>query len=475
MLSPVVALHRPSILGPGLFTLALTGCFDDPPSVVESEASSDAGTTTAGPSSGPTTTPPDDTTGGGTTEDETGPTPTTGSMDTTTGPEDTGSTSETSSECEAEDGLPDPRCAPATPFCVGGSCVPCSGGGDCQALDPNTPVCGADDVCRPCTAHSECSNDAGCHLFEGTCLPADNVYYVDPSGNCNPGDATEMMPACSIGQAFAAIGARTEATVRLAEDVYLEGVDVDAGRVIAMIATGETTIFANTDQASVHNLGTLYLDTIDVQNFSVLGSGIESDGDLWLDDSMVRNNETGLLSVSGRVVLRRSRVIDSPGVGVILQGDQPVLLLNSIVAYNGETSDPAGIVTYGPAPLDIVYSTIVENTGNTGGAIDCGPGSATVRNSIVTSSTFSNAIDCGGATTVTYSVVSDAQFDGDPTNVPVADFAPLAMNDDFEIAAGSLAIDVAQWQVGDPPTDIGGAPRPAMDGAPDDAGADRAD
>lgn len=474
MLSLVVALHRPSSIGPGLFALALVGCFDDPPSVEESETSSDTGTSTVGTTSGPTTTPPTSTTDVATTEDETGPDPTTGSMDTTTSPQDTGSTSETGPECDADDGLPDERCAPATPFCVGGSCVPCSGGGDCGALDPNNPVCGADDVCRPCTAHAECPDDAGCHLFEGTCLPTDSVYYVNPDGDCNPGPATEMMPACSIGQAFDAIGPRTEATIRLTPDVYLERVDIGAGRVVALVASGETTIFANDAQASVVSQGTLYIDTIDVQNFAVFGSGIESDGDLWLDDSMVRNNETGVLSSSGRVMLRRSRILDGAGVGLILQGDQPVVLLNSIIANNGESSDPGGIVTYGPAPLDILYSTIVENSGNSGGAINCGPGSATVRNSIVASRGFANAIDCGGATSVTYSVVSDGQFDGDPTNVPLADFAPLSMNVDYEIAAGSVAIDVAQWNVGDPPTDIGGAPRPAMDGTPDDAGADRA-
>jgi len=475
MLSPVVALHHASSIGPGLLALALVGCFDDPPSVMESDDASGTGTSMGGTTAGPTTTPPASTTQVATTDDETGPTTTTGSGDTTTGPEDTGSTSETGPECDADDGLPDERCAPGTPFCVEGSCVPCSGGGDCGALDPNNPVCGADDICRPCEAHAECPDDAGCHLFEGTCLPADSVYYVDPDGMCGPGNATPMMPACSLMQAFDAIGPRTEATIRMTENVYLEGVGIGAGRVVAMIAEGQTTIFANDDQAAVINQGTLYLDTIDVQNFAVFGTGIESDGDLWLDESMVRNNETNLLSVSGRVVLRRSRVLDSPGIGMLLQGDQPVRLLNSIVANNGEGGSAGGIVTTGPAPLDILYSTIVENSGNSGGAIDCGPGSATVRNSIIASWVFADAIDCGGATSVTYSVVSDAQFDGDPTNVPLGDLAALNINVNYEIAAGSVATDVAQWQAGDPPTDIGGAPRPAMDGTPDDAGADRAD
>ena len=36
----------------------------------------------------------------------------------------------------------------------------------------------------------------------------------------------------------------------------------------------------------------------------------------------------------------------------------------------------------------------------------------------------------------------------------------------------TIFLDIAQWQAGDPATDIDGTPRPAMDGTPDYAGAD---
>ena len=100
---------------------------------------------------------------------------------------------------------------------------------------------------------------------------------------------------------------------------------------------------------------------------------------------------------------------------------------------------------------------------------------ATVRNSIVASSGLTNAIACAAGTTVTYSVVSDAEFDADPTNVPLMAYGDLDLDADYEAGPASVAAGVAQWELGDPPTDINGAPRPAVAGSPDHAGADLPD
>jgi len=458
-------------LGPAV--LALTGCFDEPPSLMDTGDASGSGSTTAGSTTtGSTTALDDESTSQPLTTGATDPDSTSGPAEGSSSGETGDSSSGTGVECEAETGQPDPVCPGLAPFCVVGQCVPCSGGGDCGAIDPATPVCGVDDVCRPCAAHSECPGDAGCHLFEGTCLPPDAVAFVDPDGMCGPGDATLAQPACSLGQAFDAIGASPRATIHLAESVYFEPVSVPAGRVYALLGGDETTVAIN-GGATATVTGTLYLDSIDVQNLGVFGTGIESTGDVWLDDARVRNNEIGLHSLSGRVVLRRSRVLDGPGVALRLEGSEPVVLVNSIVANNGEGATPGGIVSEGTAPIDVLYSTIVQNAGSSGGAIDCGASVVTVRNSIVSSLALSDALACGGASSVTHSVVSDATFEAGPTNVALGAFGPLLMNADYELGAGSIASDVAAWSQGDPATDINGAARPAMDGSPDDAGADR--
>lgn len=479
MLRAMASIARPfpgwsGPLAPAL-TLALTGCFADPPMVAEDDTTDPTqGTEAPGTTTGPTTTV-GPTTATPTVDDSTGPEPTS-TGPTTTGPDDSGSSSSGPDpmECEASDGQPDPVCPLATPFCVGGSCVPCSAGGDCAAVDPRTPVCGPGDVCLPCVAHSECPGNAACHFFEGSCLPSDRVYYVDPDANCGPGDATEMMPACSIQQAFGAASGEPQATIRLDEDVYLEDVSISAGRVIAIIGTGMTTIVTSGGGPTVSVQGTAYLDTVDIQNFENLATGIVSSGDVWLEDAMVRNNEIGLSSTAGRVVLRRSRVLDSGGVGVRLAGGETARFINTIVANNGDPFEPAsgGIVSTASATVDVLYSTIVQNTGASGGAIDCNLGTTTVRNSIIASQAMSNAIDCLGANTVTYSVVADSEYEGDPTNVALMNYAALNLDADYEIAGGSVANDAAQWELGDPTTDINGAPRPAVPGTADYAGAD---
>lgn len=471
----MVYIARPSPAWPGLLTLALVGCFADPPMVSE-----DTETTGATANTGTSVTTTITTTTSATTTPMTGDT--TGldstSMDSTatsTDPDttDSSSTGPDPMACDAIDGQPDDECPGGSPFCVGGSCVPCGGGGDCSAIDPLTPICGPGDVCRPCVEHDECPGDAGCHLFEGSCLPSDQVYYADPDANCGPGDATEAMPACGIQQALIPATGEPQVTLRLAQSVYLEQITISAGRVIAIIGEGETTIVTSGGDPSVTVQGTAYLGTIDVQNFDISASSMESSGDVWLDDSMVRNSEIGLDSSAGRVVLRRSRVLGNRTIGVRLAGGEEARFINTIVAGNGDgfPATSGGIVTEGPGPVDVLYSTIVENFGNDGGAIDCGPGIATVRNSIVASEMLSNAIDCGAGTTVTYSVVTDSQFNGDPTNYSLLALGDLFLDIDYEIGMGSVATNGAQWEDGDPPDDINGVARPGVAGASDFAGA----
>lgn len=95
-----------------------------------------------------------------------------------------------------------------TPRCAAGKCVACRP--DTQATDctGTTPICGSDNTCRKCAAHSECGSDGIC-VFDGAdtgkCVAATDIAYVN-IGNSSCTDtvhaSTPSAPYCQI--AFAA-------------------------------------------------------------------------------------------------------------------------------------------------------------------------------------------------------------------------------------------------------------------------------
>ena len=464
-------MARTHVLLP-LVYLVLPGCFTEQPPMVPSSTTGPPPTTTSSPT---TTTDPSSST-------TTGPDP-----DTTATADDTGTTTGPPVGCPAPDGELDPTCPPPTPFCVAGDCVPCTdpGAGACtpeaggplcddsgqcvectdknsRACSGNTPVCSPEGQCSPCTAHEQCPGGAGCHLFEGSCLPPDQVIEV-PAGE-------------SIADAFLQIGVGGMGTIRVLPGSFAETLTFPSGAVVALLADGPVQIIGTGGLPTIEilNNSTAYLGGIDLENIQI-ADGVVSAGDVRLDDCTLRLADRGLVSTGGRVHLERTRVTDNEGAGLWLGGSDPVVLRNAIVAGNGFGMTSSGVVTLGPIPLAILYSTVADNAGAGGGAIDSAAGMGEVRNSILVSSNLTNSIVSGPGLDFSNCVVADSALADQQGNIGVTDLGDLMFDGIWEIGAASIAQDVAAWQPGDPRTDINGVMRPNMDGAMDYAGADLPD
>ncbi len=454
-----------------LVVLVLPGCFTEQPPMISSSTTgpppttTQMPTTTVDPSTSATTDPDSGTTESADDTTETGP----------------------PIICGAPDGDFDPTCLPETPFCVAGDCVPCTDPGagactvaaggticdedgrcvectpeDASACSGTTPVCGPEGQCLPCTAHDQCTGGAGCHLFEGSCLPPDQVIEVPAVG--------------SIADALLQIGVGGMGTIRILPGNFTENLTIPSGAVVALVADGSVRITGTGGLPTIEVLNntTAYLGGIDLENIQI-ADGVVSAGDVRLDECTLRLADRGLVSTGGRVHLERTRVIDNEGAGLLLGGSDPVVLRNAIVAGNGFGMAPAGVVSTAPTPLTILYSTIADNAGAGGGALDSAAGMGEVRNSILVSGNLTNSIVSGPGLDFSNCVVADSALADQQGNVGVADLGDLMFDADWEVGPASLAQDVAVWQPGDPQVDINGAMRPNMDGAMDYAGADRAD
>src|SRR6185437_1368854 len=93
--------------------------------------------------------------------------------------------------CPPPDGLTgcttDSDCAgtTSTPVCDtgGGICVQCIAPDKTSACTDTAPVCGTDNQCHACTAHSDCAS--GACLADGSCADEDDVAYVSETGTDN--------------------------------------------------------------------------------------------------------------------------------------------------------------------------------------------------------------------------------------------------------------------------------------------------
>ena len=361
-----------------------------------------------------------------------------------------------SGECVACDGMADPdgACAgedPFLPLCVGEVCVACTAE-DPVVCDQQRLLCdGTTNACVPCTEHGQCGSGA-CELGVGTCFPPGRVVHVDGDGEPLP---TQRAQALSV--AIADVAPNTHGIIVVHEldgGAFYGPVFVDGGRIIALFAAaGEAPM---------------------IQGYGGnTGMSVEDDGTaLYMDGIQIRGSDGPGLRVSGAYAwVDRSRIVQNSGGGVVAEAGAELVLRNCFVGGNVE----ANVVELQGATAEVLYSTLGAGLGVTTSLACDAPSTVTVRNSLITSRSADVEVVCTGLD-ASYTA-AEALLDG-TSNVALGDM-DVAWFDGFNAGDFGLtamhpaAVDTsAQWTVGDPPTDIDGDPRPAVDGTPDFAGAD---
>lgn len=423
-------------------------------------------------------------------------------------------------DCTNE-GAVDEACDAETPYCLGGTCVACTDGGEgfCAGVDAGLPVCGAaglclecsaDDssacedgefcsatgVCGGCTSHEQCAPDGceksdpdscqACDFESGECFGG-NVYWIDKDTCDGEPFGTIDDPYCTFLEALGNTTNVHEFTVWVTPSPtpYPGPVNLDvagSNRVAVVGWGGRAVISGSTNAGNVTGpANRLLLSSL------VLENGTEetvrcATGRLWLDDVLVRG---GPIGVSGehctRLTVSGSVVTGADEVGISLEGTldgSAFAIVNSAVVNNGSgAASDGGITITGVPDWTMVYTTVIGNLRDGGGsALACASDSpGEVRNSILLSGEGSEAIQCVNAD-VSYSVsdivdlpgagnVQHPYFPSEFDNPGVGE-AHLRSDPDPDVFR------IAVWRDGDPATDVDGDLRPLVDGAPDWAGFD---
>ena len=354
-----------------------------------------------------------------------------------------------SGECVRCDGLDDgdAACAgvdPLIPLCVDGACVECTAQ-DPLVCDDQLLLCDAEtNACVSCTAHEQCAAGA-CDVSEGRCFDPENVLHVGMG-----------QPYMSITAALDDVGAMMldPAVLVLHEGAsFDETATVSAGTLAIVAADGDQPQWVNTSVMAPTLTVTGMQTRVYLHQLRLAQNG----------------NDIGLVLDDGAWVdARRSQIVQNAGGGVLAQNGAELTLRNCFVGDGNTNSTDA--ITVNGATLTMLYTTVgaAANTGMPARALFCdGGGQADVRNSILVSFDPGPEVECPGltiadsATEAELGMLSGTWFD----NYGAGDFH-------LTMSAPIAAATAAQWQLGDPTTDIDGDLRPTMDGTPDYAGAD---
>lgn len=402
----------------------------------------------------------------------------------TTGDASTGNVSSSSTgtppECSPGDGQPNLDCMQLDaerPYCadagVCGGCTVLPAGMGCADLDPNKPICNAEDgkcvectldnaelcggnepacnpntnACEGCFEHSHCPDSGACDIAARKCFPTDKVLHIRlglpgkaPCTDQVPQGGTQNTPYCffdyalnhaqkdgpSSGWIFKFM--KTDWT-----EFYQPGITIagfNSPVTYAIIHEPGDPEFGDRhtrflDGAAVLTVGTnvtAYIDNFGVESVNpasdaAYGVLCQQGGRVFLDDTYVRGARgPGIRSVGCEVFMRRSSVTQgwTEGIDIV---DNKLHMLNSHVTNNSfHMGFNGGGIAANNAVLDIVYSTIGGNNNELmagGDSINCRDDlvMGAIRNSVIARKPMGNnpSIKCNPANLTVTTSVVDSE------------------------------------------------------------------
>ncbi|MEM7154729.1 MAG: hypothetical protein AAF799_17905 [Myxococcota bacterium] len=324
---------------------------------------------------------------------------------------------------------------PQFPVCIDGACLGCRPDTN-EGCEGPTPICdSASHSCVGCRDHDDCG-EAGCNLFTGACLPADQVVHIWPDSGVT-----------ALVDAIAGFGPRSEGTVVVHGNVISEGqATVDEGRVLAIVGEWDESGRPQWEPGpDVHALvvaeATVMVDGIDLVR-----------GDF--DEPAVRLD-------GGQAWFERCSMYSLPGGSLSAHAGSNIVVQNSFIA--GLSSRTSAVIEESRATIR--YTTMASESQTVPMIMCVAPESVEIQNSILVGSMAPELpLDCVEASVV------DSALSGQSQSSWFEDFSSGNLHLSETGAAEFQGI--ARWRYGHPPRDIDGDPRPVTDGSPDYPGAD---
>jgi hypothetical protein len=294
------------------------------------------------------------------------------------------------------------ECTAPRPFCdPNNECVQCLTSANCTSTG-TAPVCDQ-EVCRGCTAHSECSSNA-C-LPDGACGDDSTVAYVDPVNGVDGGnkDCNAATPCKTIAVAIAAKKPNVKLTGVIDEPVATD-------KAVTFIADPGTRLTATTGPAILTVMGGAAAN-VKVFDLAIGGDPLTATADVaMLCVSMASMGKLAMTNVQiahctlggvtvgmGDFTMSRSHVFLNKAGGIYMLATASTFdITNTFIVHNGDPLNatiPGVWLTAALTPNTFDFNTVADNqikstapVGAAGVEIDLQPPFA-ITNSIVTHNT----------------------------------------------------------------------------------------
>jgi hypothetical protein len=317
------------------------------------------------------------------------------------------------------------------------ACVQCTPA-MASACTGTSPICGTDDSCHGCAAHSDCSASNVC-LPDGSCAQPDSVAYVAaaPSGTDNP--MCSLTTPCTRVAAALATG---RPYVKF-HGVIDEAVLVNGGRSVTFLgdpgaeltrSVGSGAIVTVQDDRtslSIYDLSisnapnsasgigcliptgagapTLSLTRVSIMNNP--GGGISSSlGAVTVAQSTIGGNQgAGISNSGGSLAVAQSTISGNQGGGISSSNGTFIIVGNVFFSNGGPTSSVGGVsITTATSSMNrLEFNSFNQNqTGAPiGQAIQCFVTSFTAKNNIMSDNgTLTQMDQVGGSCSHVYSI-----------------------------------------------------------------------
>lgn len=376
--------------------------------------------------------------------------------------------------CAAGDGggcTKDTDCASPAGVCdtTANQCVQCTAT-DHAACAGTTPVCGTDDTCRACAAHSECAADA-CSFADGSCVAETDVAYVDSAGTNNTAcgrlsPCTSLIAGLGTGKPFV----RVRGTIDEAIAFTTGRVTILADRGATLTHDGAAPVLTVSGPVSGADTSLTIYDLTISDNH--LGGGVSVAAgagmtNLSLIHTTISGHDgEGIRVESGAFTLARSAITSNRDGGVVIDGTATFFIVGNTFFANGSMTSTTGAVRISArqAPSNrLDFNSLLKNQNqDRGGAIDCSAGPTfTARNNII-DNPAQLADPLTGSCAYAYSLIQPASTA--QSTHPVVGADPMfvdPINGDMHLMSGSPALHAA-----DPAADVSGLALDDMDGKP---------
>jgi hypothetical protein len=290
----------------------------------------------------------------------------------------------------------DAECAAPAGVCdvaTTNTCVECTPD-NASACAGTKPLCGADNTCRACAAHADCSSSV-C-LADGACAAEATVAYVAPTGTDND-LCSKAMPCTKVGKALATARPYVKLSGTTNESLMISAARkvtfyADVGAKLRAGATNSpiVTVRDNGTAVTIYDLAISDAPN-DASGFGVLvptGGGAPS---VSLIRATVSNNPAGGISVAGGTLnVSQSTISGNAGGGISVAGGT----LN--VSQSTISGNQGGGISVAGGTLNVSQSTI---SGNAGGGISVSNGTFDITNNFIVGNGSSDMVtgsDFGG-------------------------------------------------------------------------------